>query len=75
MATAQGETIGQWLEQLAAADSCTDQDCRKMQNLLRRVGFPKAVVVLGVVYPESQGTMEFPPVGINLMAGLLVRKA
>ena len=75
MATAQGETIGQWLEQLAVGDSCTEQDCHKMQNLLRRVGFSKAVVALGIVYPEGQGTMEFPPVGINLMAGLLVRKA
>jgi len=74
MAPAQGETIGQWLERLAVADSCTDLDCTKMQNLLRRVGFSQAAVMLGVVYPEGQGTTEFPPISINFMAKVLVKK-
>ena len=69
------ETIGQWLEKVASSDSSTESDSRRMQNLLRRVGFPKAVVELAVVYVEGEGTMEHPPLSIQQMARLLARKA
>ena len=67
-------TIGQWLEQLAVGDTSTERDRTRMQNLLHKVGFPQAVVVVGIVYPEGQGTAEFPPVSINFMAQVLVKK-
>ena len=46
----------------------------RMQNLLHKVGFPQAVVVVGIVYPGGRGTAEFPPVSINFMAQVLVKK-
>ena len=67
-------TIGQWLEQLAVGDTSTESDSTRMQNLLHKVGFPQAVVVVGIVYPRGRGTAEFPPVSINFMAQVLVRK-
>lgn len=57
-------TIGQWLEGLAKSNSSSDEDSARMENFLRRYGFSRARVVLGVVYPEGKGA----PISIHSMA-------
>lgn len=68
------KTVGQWLEQLAASSESTEQDSNKMQNLLHRVGFSQARVVLGIAYLDGHGTIEAPPVSIHSVAKMLVDK-
>lgn len=63
------KTIKEWLADLTNTNTSSEQDSLKMQNLLRRVGFPKAAVVVGVVYPEGRGR----PVSIHAMAGVLLK--
>jgi hypothetical protein len=70
-----GETVGEMLKRLAESDTSTDEDSQKMQNLLRYAGFPKAVVVVGIVYLEGQGTMEAPPTSIHSVAKMLMKGA
>lgn len=48
-------TIKEWLQGLANSNQSTDEDSSKMENLLHRVGFPKARVVVGAVYIEGKG--------------------
>jgi hypothetical protein len=61
------------LQQIAASDTSSEQDGRFMENLLRRgLGFPSAVVVYGIVYPEGHGTMNFPPSSIQAYAKLII---
>jgi len=50
------QTVKEWLEGLANTSTSNDNDSTRMQNLLKRVGFPNAVVVVGVVYPEGVRT-------------------
>ena len=69
------QIIVQWLEGLAASESSTELDATRLANLLRRVGFPRAVVVLGIVYLEGRGTIEVPPTSIQAIAKMLVNKA
>jgi hypothetical protein len=57
-------TVKEWLEDVAKTNQSSESDSRKMQNLLHRVGFNKAVVVYGIVYPEGKGR----PVSIHSMA-------
>jgi len=66
-------TVRQWLESLAKTDTSVEKDSAMMQNLLRKVGFPNAVVTCGIVYAEGHGTIEFPPISIHSMAGMLVK--
>lgn len=65
--TTEERTVGKWLSDLANAVISTESDSSKMQNLLRRIGFPKAVVTIGVVYPEGSGK----PVSIHSMAKMI----
>lgn len=46
-----------------------------MQIILRRIGFPKAIVVLGIVYLEGKGTIEAPPTIIHTIAKMILLKA
>ena len=62
-------TVKEWLESVAGTNQSTDHDASMMQNLLRRVGFPKAVCTLGIVYPEGQGM----PMDIHSMAKTLLK--
>jgi len=62
-------TVKEWLQGLADTDTSTDKDSTMMENLLHRVGFPSAKVVIGVVYPEGYG----PPVSIHSMAKQLLK--
>lgn len=75
MATQAQQTVGQWLEELATSNQSSDRDSIKMQNLLHRVGFPRAIVVCGIVYLEGQGTMEAPPMSLHTIAAMLIKQA
>ena len=68
-------TVKEWLDNLAATNTSTDEDSTKMQNLLHKVGFPHAVVVLGIVYLEGKGTIDAPPCSLHSMADMLVKTA
>ena len=65
------KTVGEWLEDLASKHESTEGDSIRMQNLLHRIDFPKAVVVCGIVYTEGHGTMESPPTSIHRMAKMI----
>ena len=70
-----GQTVGEWLEELAVNTESTESDSTKMQNLLHRVGFPSAKVVLGIVYLDGQGTIDAPPTSIHSIAKMMVNRA
>lgn len=57
-------TVQEWLQGVAKSNQSSERDSRMMQNLLHKVGFNKAVVVYGIVYPEGRGR----PVSIHSMA-------
>lgn len=69
------QTVGEWLERLANINQSTDSDSQKMQNLLRRVGFLSARVVVGIVYLDGMGTIDAPPTDIHTIAKMLVTRA
>ena len=62
-----------WLASLAASNSSSDEDSAMMQWFLREIDFPKAVVVLGVVYMEGRGTIKSPPASIHAVAKMLLK--
>jgi len=64
-------TIGDWLKSLSIRDTSSEEDSRKMERLLRKLAFPKARVVLGVVYVEGRGTIDCPPTSIHSVAKTL----
>lgn len=57
-------TVLEWLEEVAKSKQSSDIDSKKMQNLLRKVGFGNAVVIYGVVYLEGKGR----PMSIHAIA-------
>jgi len=62
-------TIGEWIENLAASDSSTEEDGAMIQTILRQItNYKRAVVVYGVVYLEGQGTLRNPPQSIQAVA-------
>jgi len=65
-------TVKDWLEGLAGSNESTDQDSTMMQNYLRKVGFGRAVVVLGIVYLEGRGTIDAPPCSLHSMAKMIL---
>jgi hypothetical protein len=67
-------TVKEWLQDLATTNQSTELDSAKMQNVLRKVGFPNAVVVMGIVYLEGHGTMEAPPASLHTVAKMLVKE-
>ncbi len=62
------QTVEEWLEQVADSDESSDQDCNRMQNLLRKVGYHSAVCVLGIVYMKGEGY----PLSIHAVAAELI---
>ena len=62
------ESVKTWLNKLAAGSISEDRDNAIMQNILKRVGFPNAVVTCGVVYPLGSGQ----PKDIHSMAKELI---
>jgi hypothetical protein len=67
-------TVQEWLQDLSTSNTSTEQDSAKMQAVLRKVGFPSAVVVMGIVYLEGKGTMDCPPTSIHSIAKMLVKE-
>ena len=62
-------TIGEWIENLAASGSSTEEDGAMIQTILRQItNYKRAVVVYGVVYLEGQGTLRNPPQSIQAVA-------
>ncbi len=72
--TTQAQTVKQWLDELASTNSSSERDSHMMQNLLHRIGFDSARVVVGIVYLEGQGTIEAPPMSIHAVAKMLLEK-
>jgi len=66
-------TIKDWLQELANSNTSTEKDDKAFQIILRRIGFPKAIVTCGIVYFEGQGTIEAPPMSINSVAKYLFK--
>lgn len=66
-------TVKDRLEIIAKSTQSTDSDSRWMQNVLHAMGFPSAVVVLGIVYLEGKGTLEAPPMSIHSAARTLLK--
>lgn len=59
---------------LAQSNQSTESDAVTMQGVLRKIGFPNAVVTSGIVYLEGHGTLEFPPTDIHSIARMLCKK-
>ena len=52
-------TIGEWIENLAASNTSTEEDGAMLQTVLRQItNYKRAAVVYGVVYLEGQGTLR-----------------
>jgi len=68
-------TVKEWLEDVANSTTSGELDDVRMQNLLHRVGFPKAVSVCGIVYIEGDGTLRHPPLPIQSMARTILNSA
>jgi hypothetical protein len=66
------ESYGDLLTRLAGSNESTDSDGAALQRFLRRIDFPRAVVVCGVVYIEGKGTLEAPPASVHAMAQMLL---
>lgn len=64
-------TIKEWLQEVANTNTSSEQDSIRMENLLRKMGFPEARVVIGIVYPEGHGQ----PLDIHSMARTLLKAA
>ncbi len=66
------QTVLQWLEGLAESSESSERDSRMMENVLHRVGWPAARVVIGVVYLDGRGTLENRPMSIHSVAKMLL---
>ena len=69
----ENETIKEWMERLAVTNECDDEDERMMLVVLRKIGFPNAKVVYGIVYLEGKGTLEAPPADIHTIARMILK--
>lgn len=65
----QWPTVKDWLEGLASSNQSSGEDSAKMENLMHKLMFPKARVVVGIVYPKGYGET----VSIHQMAQLLLK--
>lgn len=64
-------TVKEWLTELSTCSVSTGEDDRRMQSILHRFNFPKAVCTCGMVYLEGQGQ----PMDIHNLAKIIVEKA
>ena len=65
-------TVKEFLEGMAGKNQSDERESAMMQNILRRVAFPEAVVTCGIVYLEGKGTMEAPPMSIHAVAQMIL---
>jgi|GEM_PF-5488750 hypothetical protein len=68
MTTQTAPTVKQYLEKLASQDTNTERDEIIVSNILHKIGFPAARIVVGIVYLEGEGQ----PTSIQHVAGILV---
>lgn len=61
-------TIREYIEKMANANQTTDNDGQTFQGILRKLGFPNAIVTCGIVYLEGRGTIDAPPAAIPTIA-------
>ena len=66
-------TIREWLTELSGTTQSSESDSKIMENLLRKINFPKAIVTMGIVYLEGKGTIDAPPTDIHSMAKMLLK--
>lgn len=66
------QTTREWLMDLTIKNSSGEKDWSKIEILLRKIGFPKAIVTCGIVYLEGKGTIEAPPTSIHTIATMLL---
>ena len=62
-------SVKEWLNNLANSNTSLESDNIKLENMLKRVGFPGAVVTCGIVYLSGSGQSE----SINYIAKDLVK--
>ena len=62
------ETEMEILERLTNSNTCTEEDDARVQNLLRTLYFPNAVVIVGLVYLEGHGE----PISIHTIAKIIL---
>ena len=67
------ETFRDVLKRLAQTNTSTENDSKIMEVLLRKLGFPNARVVSGIVYLDGHGTIESPPTSMHLVAKQLLK--
>ena len=65
-------TVKQWLEELGDSSTSTEEDDKRMQDLLHEVDFPLAICTCGIAYLEGKGTVEYPPMSIQSVANMLL---
>lgn len=63
-----GETYGEIVQRLSDTNTSNRADNTHMQAMLKKLGFPNAIVTSGIVYMEGRGTLESPPLSINSVA-------
>ena len=61
------ETMYEFLKRLSKYNTSTEEESTMMQQILRIIGFSKAIVISGIVYPEGIGQ----PVSIHKMAEMI----
>lgn len=66
------ETYEDILRRLATTNTSTDRDSAIMESLLHKMDFPRAKVVLGVVYLEGHGTLTCPPYDLHSCAKMIL---
>ena len=67
------ETGQELLIRLSQSNTSNDTDSAIIQNILRKVGFPQAVVTTGIVYLDGRGTIENHPTSIHSIAKTLIK--
>jgi len=65
-------TNKEFLNKLANKNESDSFDSEYMQVLLRKLGFPQAQVVTGIVYLDGRGTIEAPPSDVHSIAKKLL---
>lgn len=49
------ETTKELLTRLSTSNASTDSDSLYIQSIMRKIGYPKCIVTLGIVYPAGYG--------------------
>jgi len=72
MTESKAKTGVEFIAMMAETKESTVDDSIIMQNILRGIGFPKAVCTNGIVYLKGYGTIKSPPISIQTVAKQLL---